>query len=78
MAKIYHLPLRNRKPSRRSGKYDRLQQPLLRRAASRAALPASPWEELTGVLIMENHRRGTLDPGIVEAFLVAVGIPVPR
>jgi hypothetical protein len=39
---------------------------------------ASPWEELTGVLIIENNRRGTLAPGIVEAFLVAVGIPVPR
>lgn len=78
MSNVYHLPLRNRKPSRRLGKYDRLQQHLPRRAASRAALPASPWDELTSVLIVENNRRGTLAPGIVEAFLVGIGLPVPR
>ena len=39
---------------------------------------ASPWDELTSVLVMENNRRGTLNPGIVEAFLVAAGLPVPR
>jgi hypothetical protein len=43
-----------------------------------AHAPASPWDELTSVLVMENNRRGTLNPGIVEAFLVAAGLPVPR
>lgn len=78
MSNVYHLPPRSRKLLRTAGKYNRLQDEILRRAELRADLPAPPWSELTGALIMENHRRGTLDPGIVEAFLVAVNIPVPR
>lgn len=39
---------------------------------------AAAFAALTGALIMEKHRRGTLEAGIVEAFLVAVNIPVPR
>jgi hypothetical protein len=78
MSNVYHFPLPKRKPSRRLSKYDRLQQHLLRRAELRAEPPASPWDELTSVLGMEKNRRGTLPPGIVEAFLVAAGIPVPR
>ena len=38
----------------------------------------SPFDVLTSLLVLEHNRRGTLAPGIVEAFLVSVGLPVPR
>jgi hypothetical protein len=78
MSNVYHLPPQSSKRLRTAGKSNGLQEEILRRAELRANLPASPWSELTGALIMEKHRRGTLDPGIVEAFLAAVNIPVPR
>jgi hypothetical protein len=78
MTNVYHFRPPRCKPSRSLGKYDRLQQPLLRRAQLRAERSASPWDELTSALVMENNRCGTLNPGIVEAFLVAAGLPVPQ
>jgi hypothetical protein len=34
----------------------------------------SPFDQLTANLVMAQHRAGTLDPAIVEALLVGVGL----
>ena len=34
----------------------------------------SPFDRLTARLVMERHRAGTLDAGIVAALLAAVGL----
>jgi hypothetical protein len=36
---------------------------------------ASPFDQLTVKLVMAKHRAGTLDPGVVEALLLGVGLP---
>jgi hypothetical protein len=36
------------------------------------------FETLTGAIVMERHRRGELDPAIVAALLLGVGLEVPR
>ena len=33
---------------------------------------------LTAALVMERHRRGQLEPEILEALLAGVGLEVPR
>jgi hypothetical protein len=35
----------------------------------------SPFDQLTAKLVMAKHRAGTLDPGVVEALLLGVGLP---
>jgi hypothetical protein len=35
---------------------------------------SSPFDELTARLVMQRHAAGTLDPGIVAALLLAVGL----
>lgn len=50
----------------------------LPRRARLAGPTASTFDQLTAVLIMERHRRGELDPAIVEALLAGVGLEVPR
>jgi hypothetical protein len=37
--------------------------------------PNQAWRHLTKSLVMEKHRRGELDPAIVEALLQAAGLP---
>jgi len=34
----------------------------------------SPWDQLTARLVMDRARAGTLNPAIVEALLVGVGL----
>jgi hypothetical protein len=49
--------------------------PTLDRAGSPPTTdPGAPWRALTHALVMEKHRRGELEPGIVEALLVAAGV----
>jgi len=35
------------------------------------------FDHLTALLVLEKHRRGELDPGIVAALLAGVGLEVP-
>jgi hypothetical protein len=35
---------------------------------------ASPWHALTHALVMDRARKGTLDPAVVEALLIGVGV----
>ena len=37
--------------------------------------PHQAWQHLTKSMVMEKHRRGELDPAIVEALLQGVGLP---
>jgi hypothetical protein len=36
--------------------------------------PRQAWRHLTKCLVMEKHRRGELDPAIVEYLLAGVGL----
>ena len=45
---------------------------LYRRSA--ACVNAAAWESLTTQIVMEQARNGTLDPEIVAALLLAVGL----
>jgi hypothetical protein len=76
-------PNDNRRPgvvSRSAGDYDSSSN-----SANVIPLPTklktgrnSPFDELTAVLVMKRLREGTLDPGVVEAFLAGVGLEVPQ
>jgi hypothetical protein len=35
---------------------------------------ASPFDRLTAALVMERHRRGELEPAVLEALLAGVGL----
>ena len=56
-------------PSRRGNVYYPFRKPTDRRAADRAA-----FEALTHQIVMTQHREGTLEPAVVEALLVGVGL----
>ena len=49
--------------------YPAFRKPTDHRAADRAA-----FEALTHQIVMKQHREGTLDPAVVEALLVGVGL----
>lgn len=40
----------------------------------RQARPVDPWQHLTAQIVMEKHRRGELDPAVLEALLSASGM----
>ena len=37
---------------------------------------ASPFDRLTARLVMQRFHEGTLDAGVVEAFLLGIGLPL--
>ena len=39
-------------------------------------LPATPFDQLTDRIVLEQARAGTLNPAIVEALLAAIRQPV--
>ena len=45
-------------------------------AAGRRDPAADAFNELTAALVMERHRRGELEPGVVEALLAGIGLEV--
>jgi hypothetical protein len=49
--------------------YPSFRKPTDRRAADRAA-----FEALTAQIVMKQHRDGTLNPGVLEALLLGVGL----
>jgi len=67
MTNVYHLstPQRKPQPTRRLGKYDRLQQQMLQRAAFRG---------LTRELIQAQAARGELNPAVLDYMIDAIGI----
>jgi hypothetical protein len=69
----------NRRPgvvSRNGGDYDSSNNSsnVIRFPTKLKTCRNSPFDELTAVLVMKRLREGTLDPGVVEAMLVGIGL----
>jgi hypothetical protein len=48
--------------------------PYFRKPTDRRAVDRAAFEALTHQIVMKQHREGTLNPGVLEALLLGVGL----